>query len=454
MMLTKDEIKKDVFLLFLFIMVAGILSISFFLLGFDNITGYAISGIEDYSVVSMDTISQSSALVNPTKGNIAVGSEFTVEVIGYPFLEGIDKENMQRQNNFYFQVLYDPTKLEFKQAEPVLNNFILDAKDYSGSLSLTGNGNHPLEDYYVFEPQIFLTLTFLPLEDSLENEGRTTNLEIGSFYSQNAFGELARSVSTITNFHNSDFTILEKGMDNFIQNYGNGIFWKAMTPEEQDKFLEVWWKMSPEEKAKYAVCTPDCSGKQCGGDGCGGFCGTLDGTCPDSQQCMKNICVCQPDCFGKVCGDDGCGGLCNNKKCSRLEMPSNMWKQWYTYLLVLLILIILIGSLIVAEKDKIKEKYHAWLLKKHQQRIMNESYKMNQGQFRKQSQQTQQIQQQPQQTQQIQQQAQQSKASSQLISFIMNQLNKGYNREQIEQSLLRVGWKKEMIDDAFRNIRI
>jgi agmatine/peptidylarginine deiminase len=56
-------------------------------------------------------------------------------------------------------------------------------------------------------------------------------------------------------------------------------------------------------------CTPSCTGKQCGDDGCGGLCGS----CPVGQSCQNGQCVgCQPDCTGKVCGDDGCGGSCGN----------------------------------------------------------------------------------------------------------------------------------------------
>jgi hypothetical protein len=56
-------------------------------------------------------------------------------------------------------------------------------------------------------------------------------------------------------------------------------------------------------------CTPSCSGKVCGSDGCGGSCGTCSGgkTCNASGQCTSS---CTPSCSGKTCGDDGCGGSC------------------------------------------------------------------------------------------------------------------------------------------------
>jgi hypothetical protein len=57
-------------------------------------------------------------------------------------------------------------------------------------------------------------------------------------------------------------------------------------------------------------CMPDCSGKQCGDDGCGGSCGG----CNYGEACSYGICVasCVPDCYGLQCGDDGCGGSCGS----------------------------------------------------------------------------------------------------------------------------------------------
>ncbi|MBM4354202.1 MAG: hypothetical protein FJ109_10475 [Deltaproteobacteria bacterium] len=56
-------------------------------------------------------------------------------------------------------------------------------------------------------------------------------------------------------------------------------------------------------------CTPDCTGKKCGSDGCGGTCGQ----CGPEEQCVGGECKpgdCNPQCVGKECGDDGCGGVC------------------------------------------------------------------------------------------------------------------------------------------------
>jgi hypothetical protein len=56
-------------------------------------------------------------------------------------------------------------------------------------------------------------------------------------------------------------------------------------------------------------CIPDCTDNECGGDGCGGLCGVCP---PEAPDCIDNKCTspCQPDCAGKECGDDGCGEEC------------------------------------------------------------------------------------------------------------------------------------------------
>jgi len=83
-------------------------------------------------------------------------------------------------------------------------------------------------------------------------------------------------------------------------------------------------------------CLPDCDGKVCGDDGCGGSCGTCgdaelcsaegqcecefvkcdDSCCAEGLVCVGEEVCCAPDCTGKVCGDDGCGGSCG-------ECPKN-----------------------------------------------------------------------------------------------------------------------------------
>ena len=62
-------------------------------------------------------------------------------------------------------------------------------------------------------------------------------------------------------------------------------------------------------------CTPSCSDKECGSDGCGGTCGS----CGQFQFCNNSgTCevICLPNCQGRVCGPNGCGGSCGD--CGRL----------------------------------------------------------------------------------------------------------------------------------------
>jgi len=81
-----------------------------------------------------------------------------------------------------------------------------------------------------------------------------------------------------------------------------------------------------------ASCQPDCAGRVCGDDGCGGDCGDCgegeacdehagqcecvyeacaDACCEADEVCREEAC-CLPDCAGRVCGDDGCGGDCGD----------------------------------------------------------------------------------------------------------------------------------------------
>jgi hypothetical protein len=69
------------------------------------------------------------------------------------------------------------------------------------------------------------------------------------------------------------------------------------------------------------VCVPQCQGKSCGNDGCGGTCGT----CPNGESCNAGTCqrICQPvgstctsnlDCCDSnaTCVDFGSGGVCTD----------------------------------------------------------------------------------------------------------------------------------------------
>jgi hypothetical protein len=56
-------------------------------------------------------------------------------------------------------------------------------------------------------------------------------------------------------------------------------------------------------------CTPNCSGKRCGSDGCGGLCGTCQAGfhCNAAFQCQRDS---VPNCGDRKCGPDGLGGSC------------------------------------------------------------------------------------------------------------------------------------------------
>ena len=66
------------------------------------------------------------------------------------------------------------------------------------------------------------------------------------------------------------------------------------------------------------ICVPQCNGKECGDDGCGGTCGT----CADGSGCLDTgQCICIPTCEDKACGDDGCGNSCGD--CGSGEICTN-----------------------------------------------------------------------------------------------------------------------------------
>jgi hypothetical protein len=72
--------------------------------------------------------------------------------------------------------------------------------------------------------------------------------------------------------------------------------------------LCVWPKVCGASNSCVGGCTPSCGSKVCGSDGCGGSCGTCStGSCNTSGQCVG---TCTPSCGGKVCGGNGCGGSC------------------------------------------------------------------------------------------------------------------------------------------------
>ena len=82
----------------------------------------------------------------------------------------------------------------------------------------------------------------------------------------------------------------------------------------------------------HGECVPDCEGKFCGDDGCGGSCGT----CPTGQACELNQCVGETDC-GEVGYIGCCSGntvlWCDNgalwhMDCTSMQDPSQQHCGW------------------------------------------------------------------------------------------------------------------------------
>lgn len=78
--------------------------------------------------------------------------------------------------------------------------------------------------------------------------------------------------------------------------------------------------------AKACGCAPQCAGKFCGDDGCGGFCSgaTFYGGCPYGQGCSADGTCCRSDCNNRDCGDDGCGGSCGSCGADETCSPSRV----------------------------------------------------------------------------------------------------------------------------------
>jgi hypothetical protein len=62
----------------------------------------------------------------------------------------------------------------------------------------------------------------------------------------------------------------------------------------------------PTGRGARCQCVPDCAGKNCGSDGCGGTCGD----CFLPGVCTQGTCACTPNCGSRSSGPDGCGGTC------------------------------------------------------------------------------------------------------------------------------------------------
>ncbi len=79
-------------------------------------------------------------------------------------------------------------------------------------------------------------------------------------------------------------------------------------------------------------CDPDCAGKECGPDGCGGVCPP---GCGAGERCDQStgLCECDPNCGDRDCGPDDCGGTCP-PGCEGGEWCNNGYCQAFTSELV------------------------------------------------------------------------------------------------------------------------
>jgi N-acetylneuraminic acid mutarotase len=75
------------------------------------------------------------------------------------------------------------------------------------------------------------------------------------------------------------------------------------------------------------TCTPICTGRRCGDDGCGGSCGT----CDDDERCLDGRCVDEAGCGDAICADSedcstcpaDCGACCGDGECAQDESCAN-----------------------------------------------------------------------------------------------------------------------------------
>ncbi|GEM_PF-5055547 len=98
-----------------------------------------------------------------------------------------------------------------------------------------------------------------------------------------------------------------------------GTCWNPCRPCGQPPGGEEYLPCSENGKCPMVCCPNCCDGRQCGSDGCGGVCGVCPQgeLCGSDAQCYPESCV--PQCDGKECGPDGCGsfcGFCPNGGCS------------------------------------------------------------------------------------------------------------------------------------------
>ncbi|MBT4824178.1 hypothetical protein HN695_03315 [Candidatus Woesearchaeota archaeon] len=325
------------------------------------ITGMAIGE-------ELNEMQPKSVLIYPSEGNVIVGNEIGFEIAANPFLEDTP-EHMQKLNNFYAEISYDKDIIEYTSLEERILNYgfeiieeVKDEDENLGLLKINAYGHNPVEDLYYFEPIVLFELKFLA-KTSTASASSAITFEL--FNIENSFNPDRTEALLINELNSASVIVAPKSSpvddDDGSSNDGSvntgDTYHPQMAHSDTDSPFE---NITNVQTA--GICMSNCVGKECGSDGCDGFCGDLNGECPDLKQCINYKCVCVPNCAEKTCGDDGCGGLCNDLECDPVIMkPKSIWSWWLIALLLifLIILIALLTYLLLShyKKKKTKKKH-------------------------------------------------------------------------------------------------
>lgn len=188
----------------------------------------------------------------------------------------------------------DETSLLIKSYQCNSDQLILDLKN---------DGNFKIEGYFIYAAnssnQEVATMDLSNYTD-INSRILPMGVKLGVDNSKNSFGISEVEEDTF------DLTELEPIYSLEIiplrwQKEGNKNFLVTCTNAKTKKILNC-----------SGTCTPDCTGKVCGSDGCGlnNNCGTCPiGTCNSAGQCVAG---CTPDCGSRECGYDP---VCNSLYC-------------------------------------------------------------------------------------------------------------------------------------------
>ena len=91
----------------------------------------------------------------------------------------------------------------------------------------------------------------------------------------------------------------------------DSVIFEAEAGKTYTVITDMWTPEASRTALTVECCVPNCDGKTCGDDGCGGSCGE----CGEGEECTEaGQCEvpCVPNCEGKECGGDGCEGSCGS----------------------------------------------------------------------------------------------------------------------------------------------